>query len=169
MTWTVDPDGAVGGGTENAQSLLEFQGGATLIPTVTDPDGIVTATEDIAWSWYRSSSRTSMGTQIEDDQGAAVVTATYTVSDTSDSDDVGKYLWAVAEYEDNRRANQIAKFVSPHKVRAAVEDNQGPKFAPLAHTRRVQEGAAGLAVGGPVTATDADNHVLKLRVRARDE
>ena len=70
---------------------------------------------------------------------------------------------------DNRRANQIAKFVSPHKVRAAVEDNQGPKFAPLAHTRRVQEGAAGLNVGGPVTATDADNHVRNYAFEPVDE
>ena len=36
ITWTVDPDGA---GTEAAQTLRQFQNGATLTASVTDPDG----------------------------------------------------------------------------------------------------------------------------------
>ena len=45
----------------------------------------------------------------------------------------------------------------PRKVNA----NSLPEFAPTEHNRRIQENAAmGTAVGGPVTATDADRDVL---------
>ena len=151
VAWTVDPEG----GTGTDQDLLEFQAGAQLTATVSDPDGPATLT-DVTWKWYRSSSMTAMGTVIDD-----ATAATYDVSDAADNNDVGKYLWAVATYTDRRGPNKTAEFVSPHRVKAAkVEDNALPVFAPTDQVRRVHEGPKGMEVGAPVTATDADGDEL---------
>ena len=154
VAWTVDPDGD-GTAQDPGQDLLEFQAGAQLTATVSDPDGLATPA-NITWKWYRSSSKTAMGTVID---GATA--ATYDVSDASDNNDVGKYLWAVATYTDRRGENKTAEFVSPYRVKAAkVEDNAVPVFAPTDQVRRVHEGPAGTNVGAPVTATDDDGDVL---------
>ena len=162
VTWTVDPDGDDNTAEAADQDLLEFQAGARLSATVTDPDGptpIAVATT--TWRWYRSASMSATGTMITDENGAPIATNIYDVSDTADNNDVGMYLRAVATYTDRRGANKTAQFVSPYRVRPAkVEDNALPKFAPTAHTRRVQEGPKGMTVGGVVTATDADGDVL---------
>ena len=162
VTWTVDPDGDDNADEAAGQDLLEFQAGAQLSATVTDPDGPATiAAATTAWRWYRSSSMSATGTMITDENGAPIETNIYDVSDTADNNDVGMYLRAVAIYTDRRGANKTAQFVSPHRVRPArVEDNALPKFAPTAHARRVQEGPKGMTVGGVVKATDADGDVL---------
>ena len=98
VEWTVDPDGAGGEGPN--QDLLEFQAGAILTATVSDPDGPVTLT-NVTWKWYRSSSRSATGTVIDGAEAAA-----YTVSDDADSYDVGMYLRAVATYTDRRGVQQ---------------------------------------------------------------
>ena len=162
VEWTVDPDGDGTGADEPAQDLLEFQAGAILSATVTDPDGPDTIVEDTtSWRWYRSPSMSARGTMITDEATSApVMVATYTASDHADNNDVGMYLRAVATYTDRRGANKTAEFVSPHTVKAAkVEDNSLPVFAPTAVARDVQEGPAGRNVGAPVTATDADGDV----------
>ena len=51
----------------------------------------------------------------------------------------------------------------PVKI-AVVGENSLPKFSPTAHTRRVAEEVGGANVGAPVTATDADNHVLNYSI-----
>ena len=169
VEWTVDPADTFG--TEDAgQDLLEFQAGAVLTATVTDPDGdaattgggVITdfAIDTVTWRWYRSSSMSARGTVITDGTDTPVETATYAVSDEADSSDVGMYLRAVATYTD-RRGPATAEFVSPYQVRLAkLNQNSLPEFAPPVHVRRVQEGSAGMVVGAPVTATDADGDVL---------
>ena len=164
VEWTVDPDGS--GAEPAGQDLLEFQAGAILIAVVTDPDSVTSSDTDgdittgITWRWYRSSSMSALGTVISNEGGVPVETATYTVSDEADSNDVGMYLRAVATYTDRRGANKTAEFVSVHPVRPAkVQQNSLPEFAPTSIEREVQEGPTGMVVGAPVTATDADGDV----------
>ena len=73
VTWTVDHDGT-GTHTETAPGLTQFRAGASLAAEVTDDDGAVS---NIRWQWYRSSSKTAMGTAIDD-----ATQATYTTTDT---------------------------------------------------------------------------------------
>ena len=153
VTWTVDPDGA--GDEDAGQMLRQFQAGAQLTASVTDPDGPEEVT-NLEWKWYRSSSKTAMGTIIDGE-----TENTYTVSDATGNSDVGKHLRAVATYTDRRGENKTADFASLHRVQEAkVEDNAVPVFAPTAHTRRVQEGPKGMTVSAPVTATDEDGDLL---------
>ena len=155
VTWTVDPDGTADT-TEEAQNLLEFQAGAFLTATVTDPDGpetIVAATT--SWQWYRSSSMSGPWTPISN-----ATTNTYIASDEANNDDRNMYLRASATYADRRGANKQAPFVSKWPVQPAkVQDNTIPEFSPTAIEREIQEGKAGMIVGAPVTATDADGDV----------
>ena len=158
MTWTVDGDGD-GDGTladQGVMDLLEFQPDALLTASVTDPDGPATLTDD-TWQWYRSTSRTGGWTMI-DGQTAN----TYTVQDDVNDNDVGNYLRVVARYTDRRGANKVAEEISDHRViPRKVNANSVPEFAPMEHNRRIQENTAtGTAVGGVVTATDADGDVL---------
>ena len=148
VTWQVDPDGT---GSEVDQDLLQFQPGAVLTAaTPTDPDGGVS---NVRWQWYRSSSKTAMGTAI-----ANATLAAYTVSDTSNDNDVGKYLRAMATYTDGRGPNKTASFVSENPVQAARDDNTPPRFALTNATRQVRENSTG-NVGSPITATDADGDI----------
>ena len=122
MAWTVDPDGS--GDEAAGQELLEFQAGAILRATVTDPDGPATIEADTtAWRWYRSQSNTGPWTIISDEQGVPVSTTnTYTVSDTANNDNVGMYLRATANYEDRLGTEETAAFVSAHRVSTTVAD-----------------------------------------------
>ena len=155
VTWTVDADG---GETHTATdpTVMQFQAGATLMAAVADGDA---TTDDplsnIRWQWYRSSSKTAMGTAI-----ANATDDTYTVKDTSTDNDVGMYLRAVATYSDSRGPNKTADLVSDYPVQAARTDNATPVFVSDTVTREVTEGPVGMEVGAPVTATDADNDVL---------
>ena len=68
----------------------------------------------------------------------------------------------VARYTDDRGANKQAEKISDIQgASGGGHDNSLPEFAPPEHNRRMQENSAtGTAVGGPVTATDADGDVL---------
>ena len=162
VAWTVDPDGGDTGADEVAgQELLEFQAGADLIATLTDPDNVAAAnmtgsiTGGISWQWYRSSSMSGPWAPISN-----ATTANYTASDEANNDDRNMYLRASASYADRRGANKQAAFVSPHRVRPAkVEDNTIPEFSPTAIEREIQEGKADMIVGAPVTAMDDDGDV----------
>ena len=157
VTWTVDPDGSDTTFSANvppAKPIMQFQAGATLMASVTDDDG-PDPVLNIRWQWYRSSSKTAMGTAI-----ANATSAAYTVKDTSTDNDVGMYLRAVATYTDSRGPNKTADLVSDYPVQAARTDNAKPEFVSDTVTREVTEGSSGMEVGAPVTATDADNDVL---------
>ena len=102
VTWAVD---ANGDGVDDGQTpdvLLEFQAGAILTATVTDPDTITTPVANETWKWYRSSSNTGPWTEIAD----TPANGTYPVSDHADNNDVGMYLRAVATYTDRRGVQQ---------------------------------------------------------------
>ena len=94
VTWTVGPDGSPPGG--EPMSLLEFQAGALLTASVTDPDGPDNLT-NVTWKWYRSSSL------IAD----TPTDGTYTVSDTATTGypngDVNHRLRVVVTYTDRPR------------------------------------------------------------------
>ena len=141
--------------------LMQFQAGAILTASVADDDGGV---DNRRWQWYRSSSKTSMGTAID-----GATSATYIASDTSTSNDVGMYLHVMATYSDRRGSNKTASaLVSDYPVQAARKDNSMPKFPSDAATRTIPEGASGRAVGAPVKATDADGDVLNYTIADND-
>ena len=154
VAWTVDPDGA---GDEAAdQNLLEFQAGAIVTATVTDPDGPAPVT-NITWKWYRSASKAGPWSLIAN----TPTDGTYTASDNANDNDVGMYLRSVASYTDRRGSNKEAENISAHSVRPAkVQNNTPPEFDPTSVAREVQEGSAGRNVGPPVVATDDDGDVL---------
>ena len=160
VSWMVDPDGDPTANGEIAQKLRQFQAGALLDATVTDPDNATADDDDgpvtvATWKWHRSSSRTGPWTEIF---GETAVT--YTASDEAESDDVGMYLRAVATYTDRRGGTKLADFVSLYPVQEAKEINTDPEFPSAEATRSISEGPSGRAVGTPVTATDEDNDVL---------
>ena len=164
VTWTVDPDGDTPTLTvenvNDGRPIMQFQPGATLVARVTDGD-VVGATMDVTniqWQWYRSSSRTSLGTPID-----GATTATYTVMDTSGNNDVGSYIQVEASYQVSTDNPEIykASLASDYRVQATKEQqNSLPEFDTAALTKEVNEGGSGMAVGAPVTATDADGDVL---------
>ena len=146
ITWTVAPPGV------NAiVGLQQFQPGAVLVPTVTDPDS-VTGTEATGlvpngsvtkWKWYRGSAEIS-----------GEILGTYTVV----ADDVGQRIRVDATYPDgNGGPEGTVRFTSENPVQAVrpSTDNTGPAFNPAIVTRRVEENSKG-NVGGPVTATDGN-------------
>ena len=148
--WTVNADGE--GDAQTPGMLLQFQPEATLtMVNPTDSDGGVT---NVRWQWYRTPNRSAMGTPID---GATAIT--YTVSDTSTSNDVGMYLRVVATYSDDRGPNKTAEYVSVNPVQAARDDNTPPEFALTTETRGITENATG-NVGAPLKATDDDGDIL---------
>ena len=150
--WNVDADGD--GTLQTPNQLLQFQPEAILtVVAPTDSDGPIPVT-NVRWQWYRSASKTEMGTAIEDAEAA-----TYTVSDTSTSDDVGMYLRVVATYSDRRGPNKTASYVSENPVQAARDDNTAPEFTLTTETRVVSENSTG-NVGSPLRATDDDGDIL---------
>ena len=157
VTWTVAP-----GGNAVVAGLRQFQDGAVLTASVTDPDGDVDASgtsitdfaidAGITWKWYRGSAEI-----------AGETSNAYTVK----AADVGHRLKAVAVYADRlgsadaRRIPKSAELVASHPVKRGVASNQGPAFSPNALTRTVAEDASeGMNIGAPVTATDSDDTVL---------
>ena len=104
-----------------------------------DPDGasnnrqtavITTAT----YKWYRTSSRTSMGTEIDD-----ATPAMYTPKDEAGNSDVGSYLRVVATYTDGRGSNKTATAVSEYETIALDLQQLNPRVRCANH----HEGGAG--------------------------
>ena len=69
-------------------------------------------------------------------------------------------LKVTATYTDRRSDGKTATFTMPNPVQVGRVDNNLPEFASPAVTRTVSEGAKGMEVGVPVTATDADGDIL---------
>ena len=157
VTWTVDADGGVSH-TVGTPKLTQFQVGASLAASVMDGDltgtnkTVAVARADVGaaptWRWYRSSSKTSMGTMID---GAN--SATYDVTTA----DARMYLRAVAYYLVEGNVDQeTASLTSDYPVLQVRAGDNELKFDPAAVSREVAEGKKGMKVGAPVTATD--NH-----------
>ena len=151
VTWTANP-----AGTDDdvpvTVALRQFQPGAVLSASVTDPDittGSPVGTADaagITWKWYRSS------TEIAGAGGTGSISAIYTVTDS----DVGMHIRVVATYSDGDGPEESASFTSETPVQAFRLSNSGPEFVAPTVTRRISENSTG-NVGGPITATDANN------------
>lgn len=155
-----DEDGKVtwSTGTGTSENLLQFEDETTLTATATDPDnaGGTVANNDVTWEWSRSSRSNGGWTPIADQ-----ITNVYVVGSVTGNDDRGMYLRVTATYEDDAGGSETAEFIAPHPVRAArTSNNTDPVFQPSEQVRRVDEGPAGMTVGSPVEATDADGDVL---------
>ena len=146
VTWTVNPaDATVPAGVV----LRQFQPGAMLTASVTDPDAIAdnpdsNTISNNTWKWYRGSSVIADATE-----------ASYTVKD---DDDVGRTIRVMATYSDGSGPEESVSLTSA-PVQAASQSNDSPEFASPTVTRRVAENSTG-NVGGPVGATDADGDTL---------
>ena len=167
VTWTVDPDGAgdLSANVSPAKPIMQFQVGAILMVAenggVTDGD-VSGATKDVTerLQWYRSPSKTAMGTAI-DDQSAD----TYIVT----TDDVGMYLRVEAFYNVGTAGREeSASLTSDYPVLGSRSSNDAPEFSPATVTREVSEGDKGMAVGAPVTATDDITNALNYTLGGTD-
>ena len=123
--------------------------GQELMATVTDPDYVA---GNETWSWESSSNRSS-----------------WTTIDGADSEyyipvvgDEGRYLRATASYDDDEGMGKSAQAVSLNPVRMAVSGNTDPQFdSNVTGDRNVDENTpAGVDIGEPVAATDADDDPL---------
>ena len=137
ITWTTNPpgDGLAGG-------LQQFQPGATLTATLTDPDGTATVS---SWKWYRGSTLISGSTG-----------NTHAVTTT----DVGNRIRVTATYSDGSGPAESASLTSANPVQGTHQANTGPTFGSATTTRRVDENSKSGNVGGVVTATDAQGDKL---------
>ena len=151
---TTELDVAVSVTNKDEAGLLAFpitrsQEEATYTATLSDPDGVISTT----WTWERSTSRTTGWSAVS---GAVdgVTTSTYTPL----AGDVGYYLRAAADYEDEHGANKRLQVVSSSTVRAKPAINNPPEFDSETTTRAVPEHARrNVAVGARVTAVDPDS------------
>ena len=162
----VDEPGAV------ALDTAEPQVGTGLTATLSDPDGGVTG---LAWAWERSPHGSewtgSQTTTPADTTGsidpppangwtaiAGATGAAYTPVDA----DAGQYLRATASYADGEGAGKSAQAATSDTVAALpAEPNNEPQFADEMTVRAVAElSRAGVAIGAPVAATDADGDAL---------
>ena len=141
----INEDGTVTLST--VQPLVSTQ----LVATLDDPDYV---SGSVTWSWESSPDGTSSWTTINGE-----TSDTYTPV----AGDVGDYLRATASYDDEESAGKSAQGVSANRVRAApTGTNALPQFAPIdSDLYNVNENTrAGVNIGPPVAATDADNDPL---------
>ena len=125
--------------------------GTLLTATLTDPDDV---SGSVTWSWESSPNGASPWAAIS---GETLDTYTPVTAD------VGNYLRATASYSDDESAGKSAQVVSANRVRAApTGTNALPQFAPIdSDLYNVNENTrAGVNIGPPVAATDADNDPL---------
>ena len=84
----------------------------TLTATLSDLDGHLS---EISWQWFRSATRTDLGTEITEAASSGAATARY----TPETDDVGQYLRATASYTDGHDMEKEASATTTDVVRAA--------------------------------------------------
>ena len=127
--------------------------GIEIKATLSDPDNMM----DTTWQWSKS-----MTTMDEDFMDIADATSmTYTPVEA----DHGYYLKAKAMYSDAHGSQMEMAMTT-----SAVVSNRAPMFAEAMATRMIAENsAAGTAVGGPVTATDADGDTLTYALSGADD
>ena len=129
--------------------------GVVVTATLTDPNGIPT---NESWQWQRADDPSSPAWV--DISGAT--SATYTVV----GDDLGKALRAVVSYQGISGGDQEVRSAATSPVRAA---NQLPTFPSETATRSVPENTvAGVAIGLPIGATDADDDPLTYSLSGDD-
>ena len=138
-------------------STVQPQASTPLTATLEDDD-IPSGT---TWQWYRTSSRGSTGTAITNADSRFY---------TPDAGDVGRYLRAVASYDDGHGTGKSAYAVSANRVQAAPPDPEPPVFPSDGdYGRSIRENTrAGTNLGAPVRATDANNDRLTYSIPASD-
>ena len=138
-------------------SSVQPQAGTTLTATLDDDDRPTGTT----WQWYRTSIRGSSGTAITNGDSRFY---------TPGADDVGRYLRAVASYDDGHGRGKTAAAVSANQVQAAPPDPEPPVFPVDGnYDRSIRENTrAGTSLGAPVRATDANNDRLTYSIPASD-
>ena len=129
--------------------------GLVVTATLTDPSGNPT---DESWQWQRADDPSNPAWV--DISGAT--SATYTVVAT----DLGKVIRATVSYQSAGGVDQEVRSDATSAVRAA---NQLPMFPAATATRSVPENtAAGVAIGLPIVATDADDDTLTYSLSGDD-
>ena len=134
--------------------------GVELTATASDPDNMVSNSDE--WQWSKSMSRNGSYTEIADADAAD-----YTPTDG----DVNYYLRATVEYDDQEGDGKRAMMTSAHRVQAINVPTAAPVFPDqdpdtvgdqnTETTRMIGENAdAGVNVGDPVVADDANNDIL---------
>ena len=139
-------------------SALRPQSATEFTATLTDPDGGTTGT---TWQWAKASSKNGSYMDIEDETSMA-----YTPVDG----DIGSFLRATASYTDAEGSDKSAMMMSEHAVQRPRGANEAPDFPDQdpntpededTATRMVPENtAAGMAIGDPVVAEDANDDIL---------
>ncbi len=147
----VDEDGEV------TFSSTQPQVDTALIATLTDPDDSLS---DIAWTWESSSDQTAW------DPISTATSDSYTPLE----DDVDKYLRATASYTDGEASGKSAQAKSTNPVQAVPVTNEAPEFSSSETSERsvAENTAAGVDIGAPVVATDADNDDLNYSLSGDD-
>ena len=145
VTWSVTPTGG-----SPISGLRQFQPGASLAASVTDPDAVTddvtggAISTNITWKWYRGSSVI-----------ADAIDASYIVLDS----DVGNTIRVMATYSDDSSGPEESVNLTSALVQEASQSNADPAFASMTVSRRIRENSTG-NIGGPVAATDADGDTL---------
>ena len=139
-------------------SAVQPQEGTSLETILEDDD----EPTGITWQWYRTSSRSSIGTAI---------TNAASNSYTPDADDVGSYLRVVASYNDGFDTDNTAVAVSANRVQQAPPAPEPPVFPAAGdYNRSIRENLrAGTNVRAPNRATDANNDRLTYSIPVSDE
>ena len=137
----VEEAGTVTLGSNNPQVNV------SLTASLTDPDGSVA---DLTWQWQTAA--TADAATWTDISGATAS------SYTPVSGDVGKYIRALASYDDGQGMDKTASGVASNSVLADTPTNQSPSFTEGATTSRsiAENAESGARVGAPIVATDPD-------------
>ena len=149
VTWIIDPAGT--DDTVPAGVVLrQFQPGASLTASVTDPDAVTSSEPDgdipdanVTWKWYK---------------GSSVIAGQTTVSYTVMDGDVGSTIRVMATYSDGSGSAESVSLTSA-PVQTFRRLNDPPAFSPATVTRRIAENSTG-NIGGPVGATDSNGDTL---------
>ena len=129
--------------------------GTLLTATLTDPDGNPT---NLDWVWENSPNGASSWAP-----SRIISTATTTSSYTPSSPiALGRFLRATVTYDDDESVGKSALAVFANRVQPApVGPNEPPEFLTNTAARDVDENTvAGVNIGEPVAATDADGDTL---------
>ena len=163
---------------EGTGALTELQPQVSVqlsVKDFTDPDGEVSRT---MWQWSKSMDMTDW-TDIDGTTSGRYTPAT---------DDEGYYLRALATYTDRRGSGKTTEIVSQNAVEEKTASNTAPDFGkedsdgngtdetgdatatpPAPFLRTMKENTKDMAVGSPVSASDADGDVLQYTHGGADE
>ena len=150
----VEEPGTIGLSSVQPQERTEFT--ATLEDDDDEPTGTT-------WQWYRTSSRGSAGTAINN--------ATSRFYTPSRNADVGGYLRVVASYDDGFDTSNTASIVSANPVQEAPLTPEPPNFPSDGnYARSIRENQPeARSVGPPITAINPNNARLTYTIPASDE